>query len=378
MIAAAEPETELPEEEEDVVFFSEETTFLEEKEPELTYEDLFSEAEAEEAVDQVEDIAAISERFQRSLASAGRRDLAGKRKIQIPFDRILSKTIWMGIMLALVGVIVWQSAEIFVAKIEYTRSNEFYIDLSIKLSLSKGDTGLTSMLYGENGLYELPDYAEMQNGAVIIDKNTLNSEEKRELAIINAKLAALKKQNPDTVGWIHIPGTNIDYPIVMPPAEDPEYYMDHSFSGANYSTGAIFIETRCRPGILLNKNTIIVGHNIRLQGMMFNQLVKFEQEDFFKEHSEVYIYTEEGKFVFNLFSFYKVDQEYNFRRVNFQNDEVYLQYLEAMRQNSYHQREGLTFSADDRIITMYTCTNDNIKSNRYVAVAVLQDCLLNE
>ena len=90
------------------------------------------------------------------------------------------------------------------------------------------------------------------------------------------------------------------------------------------------------------------------------------------------MYTEEGKFVFNLFSFYRVNQEYNFRRVNFRDDSDFLQYLETMRSHSWYQRSGLQFKADDRIITMYTCTNDNIKTNRYVAVAVLKNCLLNE
>ncbi|MBE6672847.1 MAG: class B sortase [Ruminococcaceae bacterium] len=347
-------------------------------EQEPSYEELFADDLNAEDRSQDDEKEALRNTLRLSISESGRRELAGKQKIRIPISRILSKLLWTAVVFALVAVIVWQSAEVVVAKIEYQRSNRFYIDLSNQMSLSKGQTGMNSTLYGEKGISGTPDYEDMKNGAVIIDKQTLTSAEKKELAVYNAKLAALKKQNPDTVGWIYIPGTNIDYPIVMPPIEDPEYYMDHSFSGANYSSGAIFIETRCRPGILLNKNTIIVGHNIRLQGMMFNQLVKFGEEKFFNEHTEVYVYTEEGKFVFNLFSFYKVNQNYNFRRVSFSSDGQFLQYLEAMRQNSYYYREGIRFSPDDRIITMYTCTNDNIKTNRYVAVAVLEDCLLNE
>lgn len=364
-------------EEDETVAFEESGNGLEEPEVQPTYEELFSEEIADET-SSAEEISALRERLQRSILSAGRRELAGKRRIHIPISNILSRLLWTGIVFALVGVIVWQSAEVVAAKVEYARSNDFYVDLANKHSLSVSDNGLTSVLYGEKEINGTPDYKAMQNGAQIIDKQTLTSAQKKELAIISAKMAALKKQNPDTMGWIYIPGTNIDYPIVMPPVDDPEYYMDHSFSGANYSTGAIFVETRCRPGILLNQNTIIVGHNIRLQGMMFNQLVKFGEEDFFKDHTEVYIYTEEGKFVFNLFSFYRVNQNYNFRRVNFKTDGEFLQYLEAMRQNSWYYRQGIEFSPDDRIITMYTCTNDNIKTNRYVAVAVLQECLLIE
>ena len=350
-----------------------------EPEAEMTYEELLLTQSPEgEELPKEDDMEAMREYFCRSIVLADKRALSGKRKIRIPFERILSKLLWTAIMFALAGIIVWQGAEVVAAKIEYTRGSELYEDIANKHSLATGDEGMTSILFGEKNIYGLHDYEAMQNGAQISDKQTLTSAERKELAIYNAKLAVLKKQNPDTVGWIYIPGTNIDYPIVMPPADDPEYYMDHAFSGANYSFGAIYIETRCHPGILQNKNTIIVGHNIRLQGMMFNQLVKFGEEDFFNSHSEIYIYTEEGKFVFNLFSFYRVNQEYNFRRVNFRDDSDFLQYLETMRSHSWYQRSGLQFKADDRIITMYTCTNDNIKTNRYVAVAVLKNCLLNE
>lgn len=319
-----------------------------------------------------------TEQFILSLRQAGAKTLSGGRRPKFPFKKLLSKCMFTVVICSLLAIIVWQGAEVVAAKIEYARSNDYYQNLADSFSLSKGDTGLISTLYGEKGVMELPDYDEMKGGAVILDKETLSSEEKKELAIYNAKLAALKAQNPDTVGWIHIPGTNIDYPVLLAPRNDPEFYMDHSFSGASYSPGAIFIEARCYGSILRNKNTIIVGHNIRLQGMMFNQLAKFGEEDFFKDHSEIYIYTEEGKFVFNLFSFYRVNYMASFRRVSFRDDNDFISYLQEMQKNSWYERAGISFEGDDHIITMYTCTNDGVKTNRYVAVALLTECLLNE
>jgi sortase B len=319
-----------------------------------------------------------AEQFILSLRQAGAKTLSGGRRPKFPFKKLLSKCMFTVVICSLLAIIVWQGAEVVAAKIEYARSNDYYQNLADSFSLSKGDTGLISTLYGEKGVMELPDYDEMKGGAVILDKETLSSEEKKELAIYNAKLAALKAQNPDTVGWIHIPGTNIDYPVLLAPRNDPEFYMDHSFSGASYSPGAIFIEARCYGSILRNKNTIIVGHNIRLQGMMFNQLAKFGEEDFFKDHSEIYIYTEEGKFVFNLFSFYRVNYMASFRRVSFRDDNDFISYLQEMQKNSWYERAGISFEGDDHIITMYTCTNDGVKTNRYVAVALLTECLLNE
>ena len=318
-----------------------------------------------------------NEGWASSLDKVTPKDLMGKRRLPIPFQKYFFSFLWSAVICSLVAVIVWQGAEVVAAKIEYKRGNDFYEDLANKLSLSGTASGLSETLYGDSQPMALPDYEAMKNGATVGDKTALTGAEKRELALYNAKLAVLKKQNPDTVGWIYIPGTNIDYPIVMPPKSDPDFYMNHAFSGAEYSQGAIFIESICNPSILQNKNTIIVGHNIRLQGMMFNQLAKFGEKEFFDSHSEIYIYTEEGKFVFKLFSFYRADYMYNFRQVRFLSDMDYLQYLAKMQGNSWFTREGVTFGAEDRIITMYTCTNDNVKTNRYVAVAVLDSCLLN-
>ncbi len=314
--------------------------------------------------------------WQQSMDEVTGKDLMGNRRMKVPFDRILFKLLWSAAILAVLGFIVWQAAEVVAAKIEYKRGNEFYVDLANKLSLSGSLAGLSDTLYGEKESTSLPDYEAMKNGAVIEDPNALTNEEKRELAVINAKLSILQKQNPDTVGWIHIPGTNIDYPIMMPPKDRPDYYLNHSFTGAELSHGSIFLEPICDSEILSNKNTIIVGHNIRTQGMMFNQLLKFTDKDFFDSHSEIYIYTGEGKFVFTLFSFYKVDQMYNFRQTRFSDGNAFLKYIRVMQNNSWYQRQGVTFSEDDRIITLYTCTNENIKTNRYVAVAVLTSSLL--
>ena len=170
-----------------------EPILIEEKETETTYEELFAEETNDEEKSQAQEIDLLKDRFRRSLVAAGRRELSGKRRVSIPVSLILSKILWTAIVFALVGIIVWQSAEVVAAKIEYKRSNEFYIDLSNKLSLSKGETGLNATLYGEKGISGNYDYVEMQNGAVIIDKHTLTNSEKKELAVINAKLAALKK-----------------------------------------------------------------------------------------------------------------------------------------------------------------------------------------
>lgn len=78
-----------------------------------------------------------------------------------------------------------------------------------------------------------------------------------------ADLEALKAQNSDFIAWIQIPGTNVDYPVVL--SDDTEYYLHHSFSGASSKLGTLFSLTKTdyeTPG----KNIAVYGHNINSSG----------------------------------------------------------------------------------------------------------------
>lgn len=67
-------------------------------------------------------------------------------------------------------------------------------------------------------------------------ENTAEAEEKQELLREAAGYASLAEQNPDYVGWLKIPGTRIDYPV-MSRASDPEYYLHRAFDGSRSSGG---------------------------------------------------------------------------------------------------------------------------------------------
>ena len=51
---------------------------------------------------------------------------------------------------------------------------------------------------------------------------------------------ALKEQNPDFAGWLNVPNTNIDYPVMYTP-EDPEFYLRRGFDKTYFDSGTPFI-----------------------------------------------------------------------------------------------------------------------------------------
>ena len=97
----------------------------------------------------------------------------------------------------------------------------------------------------------------------------------------NRDLRALQELNPDTVGWVSVSDTRIDYPVMYTP-DNLEYYLRRNFNKEYSYGGTPFVGEGCVvPG---GKSTIIYGHNMR-NGSMFADLDKFEDADFFNSHT---------------------------------------------------------------------------------------------
>lgn len=94
----------------------------------------------------------------------------------------------------------------------------------------------------------------------------------------------LKSTNPEIVGWIKVPGTKIDYPILQ--GKEWNEYLHKNYKGDYSYAGSIFIQ----PEAAFNdQHLIIYGHNMRVKSM-FGSLHDFESEDFYKKHNKIYLY----------------------------------------------------------------------------------------
>lgn len=98
--------------------------------------------------------------------------------------------------------------------------------------------------------------------------------------------AALQAINPDIIGWINIPGTTINSPIVQ--GKDNEFYLTHNFEGFEDPRGCIFLDTACKPDFS-DANSILYGNNF--EGVKFSDLVKFLDPAFLGSHTVAEIYS---------------------------------------------------------------------------------------
>lgn len=97
--------------------------------------------------------------------------------------------------------------------------------------------------------------------------------------------------NPDFIGWLHVPGGDIYYPMVQ--GTDNEKYLDTAFSGEENKLGTIFMDARCADG-LESGCAILYGHNAR-DGSMFGSLTLYEDEKYLRKNRDIEITTPEGK-----------------------------------------------------------------------------------
>lgn len=124
----------------------------------------------------------------------------------------------------------------------------------------------------------------------------------------------LKAQNPDVVGWIQVPGTKINYPVVQgsgPDNDDPDYYLHHDLNGNTSSYGAIYIDPCIDLGLGDNSSTVqispigIYGHHMKANRSewMFRELCNYYQvAGYLDTHPYAIYYNEDGAYKLTFFA----------------------------------------------------------------------------
>ncbi|MBR3133587.1 MAG: class B sortase [Clostridia bacterium] len=171
----------------------------------------------------------------------------------------------------------------------------------------------------------------------------------------------LKEMNSDTVGWIKVPNTDIEFPVVK--TDDNDYYLTHSFDKSYNSAGWIFADYRNRIDGT-DKNLIIYGHN-RRDGSMFESLKNTINEDWYGNINNKYIIFEtEGKsFKYEVFSTYRIEEEDYYLTTDFSSTKEYEDFIKELKSRSVNDYK-VEINKDDSILTLSTC--DNNKNYRIV------------
>lgn len=213
------------------------------------------------------------------------------------------------------------------------------------------------MLERNNDKKETLDMLEVIDNNIDIKEKEVNSDinDNETIETIDLDLNNLKNINSDTVAYLKVESTNINYPVVK--SNDNEYYLNHSFNKNKNQEGWIFLDYRNNINNLDN-NTIIYGHN-RLTGTMFGTLKNLLNKSY-QESTNHYIYltTENNNYVFEVFSAYITSNESYYLKTTFKDDNEYLEFLNTLKSRSTYNF-NIELNSDDKIITLSTCSGSN-------------------
>lgn len=179
-----------------------------------------------------------------------------------------------------------------------------------------------------------------------------------KMNLINVNFNDLKKTNNQTVGWIQVNGTNINYPFVQAP--DNSYYLTHSFDKSYNRAGWVFLDYRNNIQ-LLNKNTIIYAHG-RTDKTMFGTLKNILNNSWLDNPNNyvIKVSTEYENTLWQIFSAYHIPTTSDYLKINFNNNEEFLEFANMLINRSQFNF-NTTINENDFILTLSICYNDTEK-----------------
>lgn len=176
--------------------------------------------------------------------------------------------------------------------------------------------------------------------------------------VILEELQPFYEKNKHLVGWINLPDTKLNYPVLQSP-ENPDYYLNHTFEGTKSDWGAIYVRESCdvfKP----SDNLTIYGHHMK-DGSMFSPLDKFRQKSFWEENPYIYFDTLYERHTYQVIATFKIDTAaegslaYHLFE-DFASEEEFNDYVSTIKElGRYYYYNDVPAQYGDKLITLSTC-----------------------
>jgi len=190
---------------------------------------------------------------------------------------------------------------------------------------------------------------------------------------------ALIDENPDFIGWIKIPDTKVDLPVVWRKG-DNVFYLKHGFDLKESVYGVPFLDEKCDPDPSSDcNNYIIYGHHMKT-GTVFAGLVKYEDQDYLEQHPEITFNTIYEDGTYEIFGAFAVDvtrdKTFKYYEDTAMNEEDFNTFISEIKKRSVIKSD-ITPKYGDRILTLSTCEYST-SDGRFVLFGVKKDDGQNE
>jgi len=160
---------------------------------------------------------------------------------------------------------------------------------------------------------------------------------------------ALLALNPDTIGWVQIEGTPLEYPVVQ--TDNNDYYLSHNYLQEESFEGAVFRDYLCNT--TTTRNHVLYGHYMSDESM-FGSLWNYQDQAYLKLHPVIQFDQPGHPGDWEIFSIYITEADYDYRQPEFITDGEFIDYMNRLKARSLYDT-GVTLDPDDEVLTLSTC-----------------------
>ena len=178
--------------------------------------------------------------------------------------------------------------------------------------------------------------------------------EEKEVKKYDIDFNSLKEENPDTVAYLKVNNTNIDYIVLK--GKNNSYYLNHNFEKKKNVAGWVFSDYHNKfDGN--DKNIVIFGHNMK-NGSMFGTLKYVLKKEWFdnKDNHKILLVDENGEHYYQVFSTYIINVEDYYINTNFKSDDDFYKFINVLKDRSKYDYD-VSLDKSDNILTLSTCSS---------------------
>ena len=198
----------------------------------------------------------------------------------------------------------------------------------------------------------------------IIINNQITSN-KPNTTNINIETLKRKYNNDDIVGLLKIPDV---LSTVVLQTNNNQYYLNHDNYKKENKKGAVFLDYRVN---IRDNKLIVYGHSGEEKDLPFLALNNYQNENFYKKHNKIYLYTNDNIYTYKIFSSYIENNDFDYVNLKNFNGLSWKQHLNKLKNKSKYDTDT-NISNDSKIIILQTCsTNKKEKNNYQLVIGVL-------
>ncbi len=286
-----------------------------------------------------------------------------------------------------VGVFCFAAYKLVGFYLSYKSASDEYADLNDQYVNDPADTGEPAIDIQDGDSQDtqeskqvLTDVRELEDPDTVADiianaatAETVENTVTKTLPLLKNPInfKELHEINTDVIAWLRVGALDISYPVAQ--AADNDYYLHRTFERQDNFAGCIFLNCD-NSRYFTDQNSIVYGHNMK-NGSMFGNLKRFKEQEVYNSNPYFWIFTEDLIYQYRIFSATEVPTSGDPYKVRFSSTE-FGTFLQKMQASSMVDTHEVQVSADDRIVTLSTCTGN--ETVRFIVEGKLEQIYISD